>query len=224
MNITLRKIFWWVVLAIGSGASVAFAGFAIAVVAFGKEWPSHGEAFLWPAFGVPLAVVSQWRLRLCYRELPMPGSGKWQLSLADALAVMLISGTLCAIFRALMPEWFLTVGLPHSVGCGLVLPIGMMLARRKDIISWKIRYVYAVGFSIGSVGAFVTGALALALVVSTVSMRISPFKAIHEIYFSESLQLWERIFFRTSLVLVVIGPLVVAAAHLIGRTEQCHQD
>ncbi|MGD0094622.1 MAG: hypothetical protein ABSE73_32330 [Planctomycetota bacterium] len=141
------KRIWWAGLALGSGGTLLFCE----MFAIGRTMPE--PAWVWGVASTILAMVSVWHLVACYRA--EPHTGPWQFSLKDLMTVPLLAGVFFAVFKAVLGDNFVTIGIPYAVFLGVMLPFGFIAATRKEIAGLPLRCLYAIGFSFRLAGLLI---------------------------------------------------------------------
>jgi hypothetical protein len=160
MEVWLRRLFWLTALVIGAGGTVLF----VAVVTVrGLPGSRDWFAYLWPATTVAIAIVASRSTRRAWRETPASFAGLLQWRLSDLLLVSFATGCLMAALSSLQPTRVSTFAIPVSLIVGGGLAAGLLIAARMGLTVFQERCMYAVGFSLRTLGIIDIGAFLLAI-------------------------------------------------------------
>ncbi|HYG73746.1 MAG TPA: hypothetical protein VEK08_01835 [Planctomycetota bacterium] len=216
METATKKTIGWAVLLTAIGAAFIFA----LIVGIDRRVPP--ESLTLPLFAVTGSSLAIWWLRALYRLEPRV---PWQLSITDLLAITFLTGLLLSFFQAVIPDYFLRIGLPYGLVVAAGLPFGVMSASHKGLRYWRGRYIYAFGFSTRAVGAIMTGGLVV-LFALMLAMEGRPHKVVDVLVtiigldYREQGSEWAIWMFRIGFYFLLFGAVFCALAPKINPRQK----
>jgi hypothetical protein len=204
MSIAAQKKIGWALLVMSLGGTAALCVISVTIVVNHEPVSSDLAAWsVWP----PIGVATGFFLRRCYKIEPMAPLGFWHLNINDLLAASLYIGLLLAGTKSLMPEYFLLVGIPFAIICGIAFVIGLLAAARAGIRKHKFFYAFSCGMRL--TGLFAFGAVVAVVIVDGFTYGL-PFFWINTLLFANPLEIssaivWQLLLHRLTLLCLPIG-------------------
>jgi hypothetical protein len=220
MKIAIQKKIWWPLFLLGFGGTACLIVLIITALLQVDMGNPFSYIAMWGVW-VPVCAISAIFLRRCYKKEPMAPIGFWHLNIDDLVASSLYVGTLLAIMKGLIPDHFLSAGLPFAIICGVAFVIGLLTAARAGIRRQKFFYALSCGMRL--TGLFALGAAFAIMIMDGIVYDI-PFNWIRMVLSGNSWSvadegIWALLLHRMTLSCLPAGLVCFEIAKRYARRE-----